>query len=108
MLGKITAGRVLVIIGFILMLLTVVPLALALVLGAITTDATGYAFVPFLLLVLLGLPFILVGLIIAAVLGLIGLLLGGYRGLGVTTLVLSVIAAAGIFLWTVAVDAGVF
>ncbi|MBX3093906.1 MAG: hypothetical protein KF680_05100 [Cryobacterium sp.] len=107
-MGKAVAGRVLIIVAFVLTMLTIVPLALAFILGLLTTDATGYAFVPFLLLVMLGLPYLVGALVIAAVLATIGLMLGGYRGLGITTIVLAVAGAAGVLLWIYGVDAGWF
>ena len=107
-MGKIIAGRVLVIIGFALTLLTAIPLVLAVILGMLTNDATGHAFVPFLLLVVMGLPFILGSLIIAAILALIGVLLGGLRALGIVTIVLALLSMGGLILWVVGVDAGWF
>lgn len=107
-MGKIVAGRVLIIVAFVLTLLTVLPLVLGVGLGLLTNDATGHAFVPVLLLIVLGLPFFLGGLIIAAILAIIGLLLGAYRGLGITTVILAVVGAVGIFAWIYGVDAGWF
>lgn len=107
-MGKAVAGRVLVIVAFVLTMLTVLPLALGVVLGLLTNDATGFAFVPFLLLIVVGLPYIIGVLVIAAILAIVGLLLGGYRGLGVSTIVLAFVAAAGVFLWVYGVDAGWF
>lgn len=106
--GKTVAGRVLVIIAFIGTLLCALPLVLAAVLGFLTNDATGYAFVPFLLLVVIGLPVLLGGLVIAAILAIIGLILGGHRALGIITVILSVAGALGGFVWLYGVDAGWF
>lgn len=107
-MGKVIAGRVLVIIGFVLTMLTAIPLVLAVVVGLLTSDSTGHAFVPFLLLMVMVLPFILVSLIVAAVLALIGVILGGFRWLGVVTIVLAVLCAGALIVWTVGVDAGWF